>query len=217
MSDTKDKLLAATADTLREAGIAGLSARAIATRAGVNQALIFYHFTTVADLVVAATKRTVDESVGYYRAEFAKACSLVELLQIGRGLHEREQELGNVRLMSQLMAGGQQDAILAEAAAYALSTWSEEIETVVRRLLAGSPLELIADPRGLAKAVSASFIGLELYEGIDPVAGRSALDALEQLGMLVEVMDDLGPVARRALRARIKRSKVGLGKSDTVV
>jgi hypothetical protein len=30
--------------------------------------------------------------------------------------------------------------------------------------------------------------------------------ALEQLGVLVEAMDDLGPVARRALRTRLRRN-----------
>jgi len=35
--------MSATTDTLREDGLAQLSARAVATRAGVNQALIFYH------------------------------------------------------------------------------------------------------------------------------------------------------------------------------
>ena len=48
MSDTRAKLLSAAAEALRVDGVAGLSARSIATRAGVNQALIFYHFKTVA-------------------------------------------------------------------------------------------------------------------------------------------------------------------------
>jgi AcrR family transcriptional regulator len=217
MSDTKAKLLSATASTLRDAGIAGLSARTIASAASVNQALIFYHFNTVSDLVIAATKQAVDESLTHYRAEFAKINSLVELLRMGRRLHERERDLGNVRMMAQLMAGAQQDEALAEAARYALDTWSTEIESVVRRVLNGSPLELIADPKGLSKAVSASFIGLELYEGVDEEGAGAALDALEQLGVLAEVMNDLGPVARRALQSKVKRSRKGPGKSDTVV
>jgi len=217
MNDTKAKLLDAAAGTLRDVGIAGLSARTIATTAGVNQALIFYHFKTVAELVVEATKQAVDESLGYYQSEFATVGSLGELLALGRRLHDRERERGNVQMMAQLMAGAQQDESLAEAARYALHTWSAEIELVVRRVLAGSPLELIADPSGLARAVSASFIGLELYEGVDPAAAHGALDALEQLGVLVEVMDDLGPVTRRALQSKVRRSRRGAGKSDTTV
>ena len=60
---------------------------------------------------------------------------------------------------------------------------------------------------GIARAVAAAFIGLELFEGVDPEGGRAALDALERLAVLAEVVDELGPVARRALRARLRRSR----------
>jgi AcrR family transcriptional regulator len=192
---------------LRDAGIAGLSARTIAATAGVNQALIFYHFKSVTELVEAGARQAADERVAFYRGQFATVGSLPQLLRLGRELHEREREIGNVRMMAQLMAGAQQDENLATAARYAMQVWTREIEQVVRRVLDGSPLALIADPVGLAKAVSASFIGLQLYDGVDAEAASSALDSLEQLGVLVEVMDDLGPVARRALQAKVKRAK----------
>ena len=58
---------------------------------------------------------------------------------------------------------------------------------------------------GLARAVSAAFIGLELYEGVDPDGATTALDALDGLAVLIDVVDDLGPVARKALRAKVRR------------
>lgn len=205
MSDTKARLLTATAETLREIGIAGLSARTIAARAGVNQALIFYHFNTVAELVDAAVRVSADARVDFYRQRFAAVRSVPELLDAGRELHERETELGNVAMMAQLMAGAQQDKTLAAAARYAIDRWVTEIERVLTRLLKGSPLAGVADPKGLARAVSASFIGLELYDGVDREGALAALDALQRLSVLVEVMDDLGPVAHRALRRRVRR------------
>lgn len=57
----------------------------------------------------------------------------------------------------------------------------------------------------LAAAISAGFIGLELYEGADPDGAAQALHALQHLGVLVEVVDELGPIARRALRAKMRR------------
>ncbi|CAN5413738.1 TetR family transcriptional regulator [soil metagenome] len=207
MTSTRDKLLSATTDALRAGGIATLSARTIADRAGVNQALVFYHFGTMSDLVQAATIASVDASLGHYRARFAEVGSLSELLTLGRVLHEHERELGNVAVMAQLMAGAQHEPLLAEAGRYAMARWSEEIEGVVRRVLAGSPLLEVVDATGLAQAISAGFIGLELYDGVDPVGGRAALDALEGLGTLVEVMDDLGAVATRALRSRLRKSR----------
>ena len=84
--------------------------------------------------------------------------------------------------------------------------WSTPIEAALRRLLADSPVADLVDPAGLACAVSAGFVGLELYDGVDPEGARSALDALDRLAVLIEVVDDLGPVARRALRGKLRRT-----------
>lgn len=214
MNPTKAKLLAAAAQSLREDGIAGLSARGIAARAQVNQALIFYHFTTVGELIDAACRQAVDDSADFYREQFATVTSLGELLTLGRALHQRERAAGNVAMMAQLMSGAQQDPALAVTAGYAMDRWNREIETVVRRVLHGSPLAEIIDPAGTARAISAGFIGLELYEGVDAAGAGAALDSLERLGCLIDVMDDLGPVARRALRAKIRGSRPGRPRAD---
>ncbi|HWF41120.1 MAG TPA: TetR/AcrR family transcriptional regulator, partial [Acidothermaceae bacterium] len=58
MSDTRRKLIDGTITTLRDKGIAGTSARVIAATAGVNQALVFYHFGTVDQLIDAACRES---------------------------------------------------------------------------------------------------------------------------------------------------------------
>ena len=75
-----------------------------------------------------------------------------------------------------------------------------------KRLLADSPVAEIADIPGLARAVAAAFIGIELYDGVDPDGAAAALSALQQLVVLAEAADDLGPVVSRALRARLRRA-----------
>lgn len=203
---TRERLLAATAEALREDGIAGLSARTIATRADVNQALVFYHFGTMSQLVQEATRKSVDDSIAHYREPLASAGTLSELLAVGRTLHEREREAGNVALMAQVMAGAQQDEALAEAAAYAMGAWGAEIEQTLVRVLATTPLSAVVDAKGLSQAICAAFIGLELFEGVDALGGSAAFDTLAQLGTMVESVDGLGPVASRAVRATLRRS-----------
>ncbi|WP_139981794.1 TetR/AcrR family transcriptional regulator [Nocardioides litoris] len=206
MTDTRQRLLDATAEVLRTEGITALSARTVAARAEVNQALVFYHFGTVPELIQAATRAAVDESVVFYRDQFAQIGSLSELLEVGRELHDRERETGNITVMAQLLAGARQDLLLAEAGRYAMARWCEQLEAVVRRLMTGSPLEQVVDPAGLAQMMSAVFVGLDLYDGVDPVGSRAALDAVERLVVLVDVVDDLGPVASRALRSRLRKA-----------
>lgn len=204
MSDTRAKLLSAAADVVREHGASGASARVIAGRAGVNQALIFYHFGTVSELIDAACRQAVDEAADRYREMFTRVTSLSGLLDVGRQLHQRERATGNVAMMAHLMAGAGNDPVLAGAARYAMSVWAAQIEGVVIRVLGGSPLAEIVDSTGLARAISASFIGLELYERVDAEGAAHALDSLERIGVLVEVVDDLGPIARRALATKLK-------------
>jgi AcrR family transcriptional regulator len=202
---TKAKLMSAAVDALRENGIAELSARSVAARADVNQALIFYHFGSVADLIDAACRDAADSNIDGYRSEFAAVGSFVELLRLGRVLHERERASGNVAVMAQLMAGAQGNERLATTARYCLARWNAELETVVARLIGGSAFDGILAPAGLARAISSGFLGLELYEGVDGAGAEAALDVLERLGVLVEVVDDLPPIAQRALRAKLRR------------
>lgn len=57
-----------------------------------------------------------------------------------------------------------------------------------------------------ARAVTGAFVGLELYEGVDPSGAGRAFDALEQLAEPAGVLDEPGPVARRAVRHRLRRT-----------
>jgi AcrR family transcriptional regulator len=206
MAEARQRLLVGAIDAIREHGIAGVSARRIAAAAGVSQALVFYHFGSVGELLAAACATNTAERVAVYAERFSTVGSLRELLDVGRVLHARERRLGNVSVLAQLLAGAQNDPQLAAPTAAALRLWVEEIESVLHRVLAGSPLADTADIPGLARAVSASFIGLELYEGVDPAGAGQAMTALEQLAGLVEIIDDLGPLTRRAMRNRLDRA-----------
>ena len=104
------------------------------------------------------------------------------------------------------MAGAQSDEALARAGRYAMQQWSDEIEAVLARLLPGSPLDGLVPPAGLARAVAASAIGLELYAGVDAGGADEALGALDAMASLVQVIDGLGPVTTRAVRGRVRKA-----------
>lgn len=209
MADTRQRLMAGALDTVRERGLAGTSARSIATAAGVNQALVFYHFGSVAELVAAACQAATVERVAAFGARFEAVTDLGQLLAVGRELAAEERALGNVTVLAQLLAGAQHDPVYAQASAVALRLWTEQVEQVLTRLFADSPLIDVLDLPGLAAALSASFVGLGLYQGVDPAGADAALAALDRLAVLVELVEGLGPVARRAVRARARRAAGG--------
>jgi AcrR family transcriptional regulator len=206
VADTRQRLIDGAIDTIRTHGIAGTSARTIAATAGVSQALVFYHFGSVTDLLRAACLDATQARVASFEGRLAQVSDLRELLAVGRALHTEERAHGNVMVLAQMLAGAQADAGLAEATATALDLWIAPIERTLGRLLATSPAAGLIDTTGLARAVSAAFIGLELYEGVAPEAAQTALDSLEHLAVLLNVMDDLGPVARRAVRAKLRHA-----------
>ncbi|MFK4195306.1 TetR/AcrR family transcriptional regulator [Streptomyces sp. NPDC033754] len=203
--ETRDKLLDGALRTLVEQGIAKASARAIATTAGVNQALVFYHFGSVDELLAAACRRGAELRVARHRERLRSVASLSELLAFGREMHAEERDAGHVAVLGQLLAGAQTHPRLAPATAAGLDLWIAEIEQVLVRVLAGTPLAEFTDPAGLARAVAASFVGLELYEGVDPAGAEAALTALEQLGALMAAVEELNPVARKAVTYTLRR------------
>jgi AcrR family transcriptional regulator len=83
-------------------------------------------------------------------------------------------------------------------------------ETIRRHGVAGVSARTIAGVANANQALSFYHFGsvdalLELYEAADPDGAGAGLAALEQLGVLLEVVDELGPLARRALAAKINR------------
>ncbi len=203
---TKERLVDGAVRVLGSEGLAGASARAIAAAAGVNQALVFYHFGTVDQLLSVACRQATESRVALYQERFAAVRSIGELLDVGRQLQRTERAEGNVAILAQLLAGAQTDERLAPAVKAGLDLWIAEIESVLGRLTAASPVADLVDVPGLARIVASTFIGLELYEGVDADGAAVALDALERLAVLVEVVDGLGPVARRALRSALRKA-----------
>jgi AcrR family transcriptional regulator len=207
MTTTREKLLAGALATLIEQGIVRASARSIAAAAGVNQALVFYHFGSVDELLAAACGHGAEQRIAVYRERLAQVTTLGELLAVGRELHANERGVGHVAALGQLLAGAQTSPRLAAATAAGLRPWIGEIHEVLVRVLTGTPMADFVDPLGLARAVAASFVGLELYEGVDDEGASTAFAALEQLAQLVAAFEHLGPVARRAVQYRLRHNR----------
>lgn len=206
MTTTREKLLDATLRVVVGQGIAKASARTIATEAGVNQALVFYHFGSVDELLAAACEYGARQRIDAHHAALAAVTDVKGLVTLARAIHAQEQAAGNVALLGQLLAGSSSHPALGPATAAGLRLWAAEVEQVLTRLLDAGPLAGLVDVPGLARAISASFVGIELYDAVDPSGATDAFAALEQLAGLVAVLDQLGPVERAALRRRVRRA-----------
>jgi AcrR family transcriptional regulator len=68
---TRDKLIAAAAAILREEGSGAISTRHVADRAGVNQALVHYHFKSIEDLMLAVLRQTSSRAMDVVQGRYA--------------------------------------------------------------------------------------------------------------------------------------------------
>src|SRR5271154_2518926 len=93
-SGTRTKLIDAAIETLKAEGFAGSSARAIAERAGLNQGLIFYHFGSVANLLLAALDSVSEERLQLYGAEVTGATTPIQLVEAAEGIFRNDLAAG---------------------------------------------------------------------------------------------------------------------------
>lgn len=166
-ASTKERIVEAAFQTLKEEGFAGTSARAIARRGGFNQALIFYHFGTLNDLVLATLDKTSAERMGRYRDSIGRAVTVDEKIQTATRLYREDLESGHITVISELIAGSLARPDLGPEVVARMQPWIEFAEGVITEVLAGSPFEGAVNPRTLAFAVVALYLGVDLLSHLD--------------------------------------------------
>jgi AcrR family transcriptional regulator len=190
---TRARIVEAAVETLKREGYAGTSARAIAATGGFNQALIFYHFGSVRDLLIAALDRTSDERMATYRSAAAEATDLVELTHVAGRIFREDLASGHVKVMVELIAGASTDPELAPAIVERVEPWIEFAREEAERIGATSPLGSMAPPEDVAYAIVALFLGLEMLSHLEGDTSRA--ERLFQLAdRLAAIVASLGLV-----------------------
>lgn len=203
-AESKRRLVEAAIAVLQSDGIAAMSARSIAQRAGVAQGLVFYHYGSVTDLVAQACVTATRERVELHRPRFEAATRFADLVDLARDVQQAERAAGNVSVFGQALAAAQTDPDLARVMGEALDLWREPILAVAQRLLGStSPFAGVVDAETFTDLLVAAFVGFEMT---DPVRAEGVADrSFEALGTVAAVLDGLGPVKRRALAATLRR------------
>jgi AcrR family transcriptional regulator len=193
VGDTRATLIEAAIGALRESGFAGASARRIAQRAGCNQALVFYHFGSVNDLLIAALEEVSARRMAAYRDLLDRTGTLAELIAGARSVFEADLDAGHVTVLTEMISGAQSVPGLGERVAAVLAPWRDFAAEAVRGVLAASPVAQLVPADEAAHAVVAGLLGLELLASLD--GDRAAALALFDRARAVgEVLDRLRPV-----------------------
>jgi AcrR family transcriptional regulator len=174
--ETREALVAGAIDALKEEGFAGASAREIARRAGCNQSLVFYHFGSVANLLLAALDSVSATRRAHYQAAVDRAEGLGALVGAAAAVFEEDLDAGHIAVLAEMIAGASSTPGLAAEVAARIAPWRDFTADAVRGGLAESPLASVVEPDVAAHAIVALYLGLEMLAHLD--GDREAATAL---------------------------------------
>ena len=122
-AETRRLLVTAAIETLKTEGYAGSSARSIAERAGLNQGLIFYHFGSVANLLLAALDAVSAERMDRYQAAAEAATSPSEIVDVAATIFREDLDAGYVTVLVEMIAGASSTPGLGPEVSARIGPW----------------------------------------------------------------------------------------------
>ena len=189
-SETKDRIIDAALQTLKEEGFAGTSARAIARRGDFNQALIFYHFGTLNDLLLAALDRTSTVRYERYREAMRDITSIENGIAIATDLYREDLAAGHITVISEMIAGSLERPDLGPQIVERMQPWIDLTTEAVESMLGSIGATGIAPPRTVAHAIVALYLGIDLMSHLehDDSKAEALFDAAKNLARLLAQM-----------------------------
>ncbi|MGA2469242.1 MAG: TetR family transcriptional regulator [Solirubrobacteraceae bacterium] len=187
-SGTKLAIVEAALRTLRTKGFAGASARAIAREGDFNQALIFYHFGSVRNLLLAVLDLISERRMAEYGPLFERARTASELASLARSIYADDLERGYITVLGEMVSGGVGDPDLGVDVAARIEPWIGMVERKLEQLLRGTPAALLASPRELAFGLVALYFGVDMLSHLQ--GDRSRADSLLNLATRLSGLAD---------------------------
>jgi len=187
-ANTRVALIGAAVETLKENGFSGASARTIAERAGLNQGLVFYHFGTVANLLLAALDAVSDERMARFSAALENVSSPNELMSVAAQIFREDLDTGHVTVLVEMIAGANSTPGLGAAVATRIAPWFTFTKDAIGQTFGESPFASLLPADDVAYTVVALFLGLEMLSHLDGDRER----ALTIFGRVQQLVTMLG-------------------------
>ncbi len=165
--DTRQALVRAAIETLKSDGFAGASARAIAGRAGCNQGLVFYHFGTVVNLLLAALDAVSADRLEHYGDALGTVGSMAELVDAAAAIFQEDLDAGHIAVLVEMIAGASSTPGLGPEVAKRIAPWTQFARRAIDDSLADTPLGSVVPSGDIALAVVALYMGLEMLSNLD--------------------------------------------------
>ena len=187
---TRRQLVGAAIETLKEDGFVGASARAIADRAGGNQGLIFYHFGSVTNLLLAALDDVSAERLHRYGEAVDQVDSLGELVEVATDIFRTDLDAGHITVLVEMIAGASSVPGLGVEVAERIHSWREFARSAIAEVLGRTSLGSVLPAGDIAHAVVALYLGLEMLSHLDGDR-QPALDLFTLAGRFAGLLESV--------------------------
>jgi AcrR family transcriptional regulator len=174
--DARDLLIEAATASLKEEGFAGTSARAVARRAGVNSALLFYYFGSLNDLLLAALDKSASERMARYREAVNSAKTPDQMAAVAKDIYREDLEGGHITLFSELIAASLSYPELGPEIMARAEPWVRFVEETFDQVFGNGSLGELIPGKDVAYAVIAFYLGINLLTQLEH--DRSRIDSL---------------------------------------
>ena len=189
--ETKRRMVEAALESLHEEGILGASARSIARRGDFNQALIFYHYGGVTDLLLAAVDELSSRRSQRYEGRLEQVGSLRELVAVAGELHAEDMEEGHITVLSQMLAMAATQPDMREPLRERFDPWIQIVERSLKRAIDDTPYGALVPTHDLALAITALFVGLELMLNLEDEEARREHHIFRTFELLAGLLEGL--------------------------
>lgn len=177
---TRERLLHATVELMAEIGIDRVRTRSIAQRAGVNPALVHYHFGSVSALVMEAAQDALLRTLGPSLDAFQSGTTIRDSIRaILRWLERHGQDAPGSTILAEAMVKATRNASFRRWATRASRRFRLVILERLRTARKAGDLDPELDVAATATLLAAALDGLLFHRLVDP-----KLDVLRVAGPL---------------------------------
>ena len=185
---TKDQILRAARFVVQRDGVADLSIRAVAAKAGVNLALVHYHFHSRDGLLLAVLEDLDAELLARQHKLYDRPdASLADNWRQAVEYYRQDLESGYVRVLFELAAHGYANPQMAERVRTTMRGWQLLIHDVVEQTLKRLNVDVV-DVDSLTSVLMSFWYGVEF---------RHMLNVPEAEGHLWRTFDTLATLIER--------------------
>jgi AcrR family transcriptional regulator len=167
-ADTQQLLLHATVELMAEVGIDRVRTRSIAERAGVNPALVHYHFGSVSALVLEAAQDALLRTLGPSLEAFASGATLGDSIRaILAWIDRHGRATAGSTILAEAMVKGTRDEAFQKWAAEASRRFRSVIEERLRAGREAGEFDPRQDIAATAVVLAAALDGLLFHRLVD--------------------------------------------------